>query len=134
MLLIVFASFVCLLCSEDLYVCIHTLLTLLYFAKLPFVFIQSSCFHATFITALRLFYVLKSFCFLNSGGAPFITYRLITAKSSYPPRKTSTIFSSAELMRMGKGYFSNRRGNLTMASHCKPILLERKPAKQSKKP
>lgn len=30
---------------------------------------------------------------------------------------------------MGNGYFSNNRGNRTIASHCSPIFVERKPKK-----
>ena len=46
---------------------------------------------------------------------------------TYPTLKTSANFRKAELMRMGKGYFSKRRGNLTMASHCSPTLADLKP-------
>lgn len=30
-------------------------------------------------------------------------------------------------MSMGNGYFSNRRGKRTMASHCSPTLPDRRP-------
>ena len=47
--------------------------------------------------------------------------------NSYPSLKTSASFKNAEFMRIGNGYFSKRRGNLTMASHCSPTLEERRP-------
>lgn len=46
---------------------------------------------------------------------------------TYPVRKSSAIFKQAELMRIGNGYFSKRRGNLTMASHCSPTLVDLNP-------
>ena len=35
--------------------------------------------------------------------------------------------SKAVLIKIGNGYFSNKPGNLTIASHCSPVLLERRP-------
>ena len=46
---------------------------------------------------------------------------------NYPTRKISASFSRAEFIKMGKGYFSNKPGNLTIASHCSPALLDRRP-------
>ena len=34
------------------------------------------------------------------------------------------------LIKIGNGYFSNKPGNLTIASHCSPVLLERRPEVQ----
>lgn len=47
--------------------------------------------------------------------------------TNYPTLKTSASFSRAELIKIGKGYFSNNPGNLTIASHCSPVLLDRRP-------
>jgi hypothetical protein len=46
---------------------------------------------------------------------------------TYPARNTSASFKNDELIRIGNGYFSNRRGNLTIASHCSPTFPERSP-------
>lgn len=34
------------------------------------------------------------------------------------------------LIKIGNGYFSNKPGNLTIASHCSPVLLDRRPEVQ----
>ena len=49
----------------------------------------------------------------------------------YPVRNNSPNFRQAELIKMGKGNFSNNLGNLTMASHCSPNKEERSPAKNA---
>lgn len=49
---------------------------------------------------------------------------------NYPTRKTSASLSKAVLIKIGKGYFSNKPGNLTIASHCSPVLLDRRPEVQ----
>lgn len=42
-------------------------------------------------------------------------------------RNTSANFRNDAFINIGNGYFSKRRGKRTMASHCSPILPERKP-------
>lgn len=49
----------------------------------------------------------------------------------YPVRNTSASLSRAELIRMGKGYFSNNLGKRTIASHCSPILTDLSPLSNS---
>lgn len=46
---------------------------------------------------------------------------------AYPTRKTSASFNRAVLIKIGNGYFSNKLGNRTIASHCSPVLLDRSP-------
>lgn len=41
--------------------------------------------------------------------------------------KTSASFRKAELIKIGNGYFSNNRGNLTTASHCTPSFADLSP-------
>ena len=48
-------------------------------------------------------------------------------KFAYPTRKTSATFRKAEFISIGKGYFSNSSGYLTIASHCSPTLPDRSP-------
>ena len=50
--------------------------------------------------------------------------------TAYPLRKTSASFNEAEFIKIGNGYFSNRFGNLTIASHCSPALPDRKPKRK----
>lgn len=50
----------------------------------------------------------------------------------YPVRNNSPNFRQAELIKMGKGNFSNNLGNLTMASHRSPNKEERRPEKNNK--
>ena len=49
---------------------------------------------------------------------------------NYPTLKTSASLSKAELIKIGNGYFSNKPGNLTIASHCSPVLLDLRPEVQ----
>ena len=49
---------------------------------------------------------------------------------AYPILKTSASFRKAELIRMGNGNRSIKEGNFTMASHCSPTLVERRPGKK----
>lgn len=49
-----------------------------------------------------------------------------------PSRKNSASFKKFELMTMGNGYFSKSFGNLTIASHCSPIFVDRSPKKTNK--
>ena len=53
---------------------------------------------------------------------------------AYPTRKTSASFNRAVLIKIGNGYFSNKLGNRTIASHCSPVLLDRSPEVNKKIP
>ena len=48
---------------------------------------------------------------------------------THPILKTSASLRNAELINIGNGYFSNKLGNRTMASHWSPPLVDRKPEK-----
>lgn len=50
--------------------------------------------------------------------------------STHPIRNMSANFNSEALIRIGNGYFSNKRGNLTIASHCSPTLPDLRPEMQ----
>ena len=50
-----------------------------------------------------------------------------------PCLKRSASFIMPELMRMGKGYWLKRWGNLTMASACSPSLVDLSPFSSSVK-
>ena len=56
---------------------------------------------------------------LSSGDVMQVT--------AHPTLKMSTSFSSDTLIKMRNGYFSNKRGNRTKASHCSPTFSERIP-------
>lgn len=46
-------------------------------------------------------------------------------------RNNSANFKQAELIKIGKGYFSKSLGNLIIASHCSPTLADLKPKKET---
>lgn len=48
---------------------------------------------------------------------------------TYPKRNISANLRNAELIKMGKGYFANKRGKRTIASHCSPLFPDLSPAK-----
>ena len=50
---------------------------------------------------------------------------------THPTLKTSASLRNAELIRIGNGYFSNKLGNRTIASHWSPPFDDLKPEKQS---
>ena len=51
--------------------------------------------------------------------------------NTHPVLKTSASLRKAALMRIGNGNRPTRVGNLTMASHCSPTLLERRPTQHT---
>lgn len=57
------------------------------------------------------------------------TLKTQSRRKLLPIRKTSASFRKEELISIGKGYFSKRRGKRTIASHCSPTLPERSPRK-----
>uniref|UniRef100_A0A6B0UT98 Putative secreted protein n=1 Tax=Ixodes ricinus TaxID=34613 RepID=A0A6B0UT98_IXORI len=60
-----------------------------------------------------------------------ITFSTSMRRKLVPTRNTSASFRQAELMRIGNGYFSKRRGKRTIVSHCSPSLPERRPLSSS---